>query len=206
MPASPPATLTSVVTFSSIITGDIAAFDSQRYKINLASILPGVEPDDISLALASASVAVTATIKADGDVADGAVSAINSLDASTLSGMIGFSVESFSGPTVETFATPSSPAPPSSLPTSDTLGLRVERPGEATQPETVIGVVAAVLVVGALAVVLGQRYRKARLRRSLMLLRTTAPWTKDESLYPKSDGDILTVSPAVSGEEMVSQI
>jgi len=110
-----------VVTFRVTVAGTLGAFDRQAFKGKLASLLPSISADHISLSLSAGSVVVDAIITTPSSTSPQLTAQIlNSYDATALSASLGVVVESVELATVATVPIVSS-LPPSPSRTSSKL-------------------------------------------------------------------------------------
>ena len=80
----------SKVTVSAIVSGTVEAFDGDAYRSNMASLLEGVDPSDITLTVSAASVRIVAEIIAANDsIAESVVSTMQSYDSGAISAALG---------------------------------------------------------------------------------------------------------------------
>ena len=98
------------------VSGDISSFDLDAFRINLASMLPGIEAADIRASVSAASVRVDVVIDAAStSVASTAQQSLESVSLTQLSSTLGVTVESTTTPvvlsTVISGSPPSLPAP-----------------------------------------------------------------------------------------------
>jgi len=130
LPPAPPGLVhTPAVKFKTVVAGTVASFNQTAYKAGLASLLTGVDPSDITLAVSAGSVIVDATIVTGGDTSqDRAILELSPYNISALSTALGVVVESVATPVkttglVEDASPPHTPPsvtaspPPSSPPT-----------------------------------------------------------------------------------------
>ena len=108
----------SKVTVSIVLSGTVDTFDADAYKANMAPLLEGVDPSDITLSVSAASVQVVAEIiAADASIADSVVTTIQSYDSGAMSAALGVTVEQVVAPVIEVVVL-TAPPPPSPEPLS----------------------------------------------------------------------------------------
>jgi len=101
------------VTVSTIVSGTVDTFDADMYRANMASLLEGVDPSDITLSVSAASVQVVAEIiAADESIADSVVATISTYDSAAISAVLGVTVEQVAEPVMEVVAVDAPPPPP----------------------------------------------------------------------------------------------
>ena len=117
-PAPPGMKYVTVITHRATVDGDLSDFDATQYRVGLASLLPGVSPNDVRLAVSAGSVVVDATIEVPADTesvpsVDALVDTLSELTANDLAGATGAPVLSLEPPVVTTeLAAPLPPPPP----------------------------------------------------------------------------------------------
>ena len=109
----------SKVTFAAVVAGTVADFDQTAFKNNMASLLGGVDPADISLTVTAASVRVVSVFTTTNQAtAATAAKTIATYDSTTISAALKVTVETVEAPTVAVEAVtapPPSPSPPPGL-------------------------------------------------------------------------------------------
>ena len=109
----------SKVTFAAVVAGTVADFDQTAFKNNMASLLGGVDPADISLTVTAASVRVVSVFTTTNQAtAATAAKTIATYDSTTISVALKVTVETVEAPTVAVEAVtapPPSPSPPPGL-------------------------------------------------------------------------------------------
>ena len=102
----------SKVTFATVVAGTVADFDQTAYKNNMASLLTGVSPSDITLTVTAASVRIVSEIiTTDQTVASEAATTIESYTPTTFSQALNVTVEAVEAPTVVVETVEASPPP-----------------------------------------------------------------------------------------------
>ena len=106
----------SKVTFAAVVAGTVADFDQMAFKNNMASLLGGVDPADISLTVTAASVRVVSVFTTTNQAtAATAAKTIATYDSTAISVALKVTVETVEAPTVAVEAVtapPPSPSPP----------------------------------------------------------------------------------------------
>jgi len=118
-PAQPGSTYVPVVTINVVVAGTVSDFDEEAYKNNLGATL-GVNPSQISVTVAAASVRVTSVIRtANATAAEAIVEKLASPELNStaaLSAALGVTVEAIEPPTTELVAEVTDPPGGSNLP------------------------------------------------------------------------------------------
>lgn len=187
---------TTQITFSAVVAGSIATFDSTAFKANLASALAGVEPSDISLNVTAASVRVDSTIiMRDASIATSTFQTLSAFTPETLSKVLNVQVESFDKPIM---TATSSGTGTGSLDEGGTEGaLEVGGGDGGNVAGIVIGIVAGVLALGGIYYCVKKRGSKRG--RSEMILSTMN--LRDHQTH--SDGRFSSIDgPAFDGVAM----
>merc|ERR1740117_1732213 len=105
----------SKVTFAAVVAGTVADFDQTAFKNNMATLLGGVDPADISLTVTAASVRVVSVFTTTNQaMAATAAKKIATYDSTTISAALKVTVETVEAPTVAVEAVTA--PPPSSSP------------------------------------------------------------------------------------------
>ena len=105
----------SKVTFAAVVAGTVADFDQTAFKNNMATLLGGVDPADISLTVTAASVRVVSVFTTTNQAAAAtAAKTIATYDSTTISAALKVTVETVEAPTVAVEAVTA--PPPSSSP------------------------------------------------------------------------------------------
>ena len=112
----------TIVTFSLDVDADVSSFDELAFRDSLASLLPRVEPTDITLNVTAGSLRVGVRVRAQTEIAGAAVlDSVSNFDITSLSTALGVTVTRITAPAVEvgSVAAPSPPPPlqPSPSPT-----------------------------------------------------------------------------------------
>merc|ERR1740117_2601159 len=113
----------SKVTFAAVMAGTVADFDQTAFKNNMATLLGGVDPADISLTVTAASVRVVSVFTTTNPAtAATAAKTIATYDSTTISVALKVTVETVEAPTVAVEAVtapPAAPPPPPGLEEED---------------------------------------------------------------------------------------
>ena len=111
----------TVITHRATVEGDLSSFNATQYRVGLASLLPGVSPNDVRLAVSAGSIVIDATIEVSAEAQEEDPGALDTLfvalgDVSTddLASATGAPVLSLEPPVVTVeLAAPMPPPPPS---------------------------------------------------------------------------------------------
>ena len=109
----------TIVTFSLDVDADVSSFDELAFRDSLASLLPRVEPTDITLNVTAGSLRVGVRVRAQTEIAGAAVlDSVSNFDITSLSTALGVTVTRITAPAVEvgSVAAPSPPPPLQPLP------------------------------------------------------------------------------------------
>ena len=99
----PPSTAKARISYSAVLSGTIGTFDKDGFKSSFAAALEGVEPEDVSVEVAAASVRVDATIiSSSNELADQTMATLTAFTPETLTAALnGFAqVETVETPVV----------------------------------------------------------------------------------------------------------